>query len=101
MAKFQLERVQREPPRRIGLRPVLAIAGDRMAERGQLHADLVAAPGFERALEQRSIALRAQDAVVRGRQLAALRDATNYHRLALEQPVPERPLLLGRHTFDD
>ena len=76
MAKFQLARVQREPPRGIGFRAVLAIAGDRMAKRGQLNADLVAASGLERKLEQRSVSFRAKHAVVGDRQLAALFDAT-------------------------
>jgi len=95
MLKSQFARVQREAPRRIAVRAVLAVAGDRMAERGQLHADLIPAPGFERELEQRSVSFCAQHAIMRDRQLAHLLRATddpaNHQRLVFDKPIPERP----------
>ena len=55
MEEFELVRMEREAPRGIRRRAVLAIANYRMAEAGHLHANLVLAAGFERQLDQRIV----------------------------------------------
>src|ERR1700736_5644539 len=78
VAKFQLARMQRKPPRGIGSRAVFAVADDRMAEGGQLNADLVLASGFERYLKQRFVPACANYVVMRDCQLATSIDAMNH-----------------------
>ena len=47
MEEFELVRMERQPPRGIALRAVLAIANYRMAEAGHLHANLILSAGFD------------------------------------------------------
>jgi hypothetical protein len=79
MAKFQLARMQRKPPRGIGSRAIFAVADDRIPERGQLNADLVLASGFKRQLNQRFVPACANYTVMRDCQLATSIDAAHLH----------------------
>ena len=120
--------VERHPSERVRPTPVLAVAGDRMAQVGELDADLMAASGAERQREDRRVAAPRAHLIVRDRRLArrpradpqgailrepalerAARraDAPLHHRdvLALGRPRLElrlqMPLRLGRLRDDD
>lgn len=47
MFEFERMRMQAEPARRVRACAVARVAGDRMADCGELSADLVLSPGFE------------------------------------------------------
>src|SRR6202789_3410178 len=107
-----MQRLAREIARRLighGLRRVLRarrlagaaigrIADQRMAQMGQMHADLMGAPGLQPALDQAGERPRAETldhAVARARELAAgshhrhaLADARIASDLALDDPLP-------------
>src|SRR5690349_22846044 len=72
MPEGELPRVQRLAREALLAAPAIdRIALDRMLDRGEVHADLVRAPGLELALEQRVAGESLLHAVVRGRGLAA------------------------------
>src|SRR5271166_6659034 len=101
MEEFELVRMEREAPRGICRRAVLAIADYRMAEAGQLHANLILAAGFERQLDQRVVSPRSQDSIVSDRQHAAALDAMHPQRLALDKTVAQRSFgFCGRAFYD-
>src|SRR5689334_9062308 len=93
--------MQAEAPDGVGGRAVLAIADDRMAQRGKLNANLILAAGLQRELEQRPALIGANQAIVRDCLLAAALDAPHFERLALDQVVAQRSSRLGRRAFDD
>src|SRR5439155_19304774 len=76
-----------------GLAPaVLAVAGDRIAERGEMDADLVSATGVEVTAQQRMGWLPVDDLVPRASKPPA-RD--HGHALALPRMTADRPLELS------
>ena len=74
MSELQLARMEREAPCRIALSAIFSISDNRMTDRGQLNADLMLAPAFQRELEQRLVTAFLQHSIMRDRQLATLRD---------------------------
>ena len=66
---------------------VRGIADERMAERGEMHADLVRAAGLEPAAQQRRVAEALEDVDVRARRLARGDDR---HRRALGRMAADR-----------
>src|SRR5215813_12150245 len=64
MIEPEARRVQAHAPQRVVPAPVLAIADDRMAERGELRPDLPAAAGLKLDLDERRVAVALQHAVV-------------------------------------
>src|SRR5271166_1008210 len=100
--------MQRETPRRVSRRAILSIAENRMADRRELHANLMLPPGLQRHLEQRSLTGCPHHAIARDRQLATLRDAMHLERFAFHQMVAQRSARMrgralhdGEVTFDD
>ena len=67
--------------------PVRRIADERMADRGEMHANLVRAAGLERAAQERRHAEALDDADVRARRLALGDDR---HRRALRRMAADR-----------
>src|SRR5262245_53044747 len=92
MVEAEDVRVQGEPAERIRPGPVGGVAGDGVAEPGEMDADLVAAPRFEPDLEQRVVRPRAQHPPARDRRPPVPRTAGFPHpaRSVVEKPAPDR-----------
>ncbi len=81
------ERGRGQRQARLAASAVRGVAEQRMPERGQVHADLVRAPGFEAALHERGGAEALDDVDVRARGLAGRDDG---HLGALRRMAPDR-----------
>src|ERR1700704_405065 len=75
------------------------VADDRPARLGELHADLVPAPGAEAQLEQAALAPPPQHAVV-GDGLAALLGRAHPQHAILRELALQRAPLVGRAALD-
>src|SRR5262245_4169252 len=87
----EVGRVQAEPPHRAPRPAVGEVADDRAAGLGELYTDLMAAPGAQAQLEQRTLPAPADDAVVRDREPPGGRRSHPQHAV-LGQPALERAL---------
>src|SRR5438034_11228139 len=102
MVEPEAGRVQAHAPQRVVPAPVLAIADDRMAERGELRPDLPAAAGLKLDLDERRVAVAFQHAVVADGRLAAAAVARRPHAKAavLDQARLERARVGPHDAFD-
>src|SRR5437879_9000829 len=101
MTELQLARMEREAPRGIALRAIFSISDNRMTDRGQLNADLMLAPAFQRELEQRLVTAFLQHSIMRDRQLATLRDPANDQRAGFHQMIFQRSLRRRRRSLHE
>src|SRR2546422_3384002 len=102
MVEPEAGRVQAHAPQRVVAAPVLAIADDRMAERGELRPDLPAAAGLKLDLDERRVAVALQHSVVADGRLAAAAVARRPHAKAavLDQAGLQRARVGPPAAFD-
>src|SRR5881397_1149777 len=102
MVEAEAGRVQAHAPQRVVPAPVLPIADDRMAERGELRPDLPAAAGLKLDLDERRVAVAFQHAVVADGRPAGAAVARRPHAKAavLDQARLERARVGPHDAFD-
>ena len=104
MHEREMARVQRKSAERIVESfPVHRVAHDRMSRLGKMHANLIAAAGFERHVEHRKAASRRGRAVVRDRFFSRhdARHALHAQFLILGQKRMKRAGRLGEFSVHD
>ena len=102
MVEAENVRVQRETAERIGARTVRRVARDRMADAGEMHANLISSSGLEPNLEERVARTGADDAPVRHRGPSASGIARLAHAPGdvVEEPAPRRARRLRGAPLD-
>jgi hypothetical protein len=93
--------MQRQSPRRIAGRTILAIADNGMPEASNLRANLVFATGLECKFDQRLVLTSTKNAIVRDCQRATPLDPMHSERLGLCEIVTQRPQGFGGHALHD